>query len=76
MTIRAVWAVAAMTLATSKSKSLFSVLDQNVTRFHTYVSQRADIHCHDERLAWVPLGVQGTSSSGSFVSKLLELQGC
>ena len=54
---------------------LFGMLEQNETRFFTYVTQRADSkaasHCHDERLAWVTSQGQGTSCSISFVSKIL-----
>ena len=68
------WALA-IALSTGKNTRLVGVLDQNRTRFFTYVSQRAEsmqgTHCHDERLAWVASRWQGTSCSCSFVSKVL-----
>ena len=46
---------AAIALATGKNTRLFGMLDQNTTRFFTYVSQRAESmqgsHCRKERLA-------------------------
>ena len=63
-------------LTTGKNIGLFGVLDQNKTRFSTYVSQRAESkaasHCQNERLAWVASRGQWTSYSNSFVSKVLE----
>ena len=67
----------ALTIALSMGKNtrLVGVLDQNKTRFFTYVSQRAESmqgsHCRDKRLAWVASRWQGTSCSCSFISKVL-----
>ena len=65
------WALA-IALSTDKTRDtrLFGVLDQNETRFFTYLSQRTE--SSDERLAEVASRWQGTSCSSSFVSKVLE----
>ena len=56
------WAFA-IALSTGKNTTLVGVLDQNKTRFFTYVSQRAESmqgsHCRDKRLAWVASRWQG-----------------
>ena len=62
------WALT-IVLATGRNTRLFGVLDQNETRFFTYVSQRAE-----SQAATVMISLGSFQVAGDFVLQLIRLE--
>ena len=56
-------------LATGKNTRLFGVLNQNETRFFTYVSQRAE-----SKAATVPISLGSFTVAGDFLLQLIPFE--